>query len=144
MVSRKFGVVTAPRLGGRGFTRIFAEKVPGGGQKLRMLCRPLWSLRCYTGALLHRRTWRRHGHRRSQETAHRYPVLRETSQGRVLLRRQDTPAASAGRGGRLLLPLAPAALRQEPAAGYPGLPLRGARGAVPRARSEERRVGKER
>src|SRR5690554_1018184 len=83
--------------------------------------------------LLNRGTRRRHVHPRSQEAAHRYPVLRETSQGGVLLRRQDTPAASAGRGGRLLLSLAPAALRQEPAAGYPGLPLRGARGAVPRA-----------
>ena len=47
---------------------------------------------------------------------HRHPALPDPSGGRLLLRRQDAPDPPAGEPGPPLLPVAPAPLRQEPAA----------------------------
>ncbi len=67
-----------------------------------------------------------------QEAADRHPDLPQASRGRLLLRRQDRlhPPLDARR--HPLLPVAPAPLRQEPAARHHQGTVRGQRGTVPR------------
>ena len=90
------------------------------------------------GALTQAAIGLRCGHGEAQAADWR-PDFQQGS-GRVLLRRQDPFHWAAGRRGPALLPLAPAAVRQEPAAGHDQGTVRGQRGAFRRA-GHPRQVG---
>ena len=68
------------------------------------------------------------------QASHRHPDLPHDSRGRLLLRRQDRLHPASPRRGHPLLPLAPAALRQEPVPRHLQGAVRGQRGAVRGAR----------
>src|SRR5690554_1958278 len=70
---------------------------------------------------------------REETLAHRDPDLLRDHRGWLLLRRQDPGDRAPGPAEQVLLPFASPALRQEPAARHPALPVRGAPGAVRRA-----------
>ena len=66
------------------------------------------------------------------QAPHGHPDLPRDPGGGLLLRGQDRLRPALGGGGQALLPFAPPAVRQEPAAGHGEGAVRGQRGAVPR------------
>src|SRR5690554_5978087 len=69
-------------------------------------------------------------HHREKTLAHRDPDLLRDHRGGLLLRRQDPGDRAPGPAEQVLLPFAPPAFRQEPAARHPALPVPRSPGAL--------------